>query len=69
MKIGKMSTGKLFLLISMFLEIVDNADENKFDEIFEKSMRNGVSYMQKKDFQINDFLENVDNLKNIAEEL
>ena len=69
MKIGKMSTGQLFLLISMFLEIVDSADENKFDEILEKSMRNGVSYMQKKDFQINDFLEDTENLKNIAEEL
>ena len=35
-------------------------------EILEKSMKNGVSYMQRKDFQINDFLENVDNLKNIS---
>ncbi len=53
----------------MFLEIVDSADENKFDEILEKSMINGVNYMQKKDFQINDFLEDVDNLKNIANSL
>lgn len=67
MKIGKISTGQLFLLINMFLEIVDSADENKFDDILEKSMRNSVAYMQKKDFQINDFLEDVDNLKNIAE--
>lgn len=69
MKIGKMSTGQLFLLINMFLEIVDSADENKFDEILEKSMRNGVNYMQKKDFAINDFLQDVDNLKNISDEL
>ena len=40
-----------------------------FDEILEKSVRNGVYYMQKKDFQINDLLENLDNLKNITEEL
>nr|WP_317360087.1 hypothetical protein [uncultured Tyzzerella sp.] len=69
MKIGKMSTGQLFLLISMFLEIVDSADEDKFDVILDKSMRNGVAYMQKKDFQINDFLQDIDNLKNIADEL
>ncbi len=69
MKIGKMSTGQLFLLISMFLEIVDSADEDKFDAILDKSMRNGVAYMQKKDFQVNDFLQDVDNLKNIANEL
>ena len=69
MKIGKMSTGQLFLLISMFLEIVDSADEDKFDAILDKSMRNGVNYMQKKDFQVNDFLQDIDNLKNIADEL
>ncbi len=69
MKIGKINTGQLFLLINMFLKIIDEADEDKFDEILEKSMRNGVNYMQKKDFQINDFLQDVDNLKNIADEL
>ena len=69
MKIGKMSTGQLFLLISMFLEIVDSADEGKPDAIIDKSMRNGVAYMQKKDFQVNDFLQDIDNLKNIADEL
>lgn len=69
MKIGKMSTGQLFLLINMFLEIVDSADENKFDEILEKSMRNGVNYMQKKDFAINDFLQDTDNLKVVSENL
>lgn len=69
MKIGKINTEQLFLLINMFLKIIDEADENKFDEILEKSMRNGVNYMQKKDFQINDFLEDVDNLKNISNNL
>ena len=69
MKIGKMSTGQLFLLINLFLQIVDSGDEDKFDEILEKSMRNGVNYMQKKDFQVNDFLQDVYNLKNISTEL
>lgn len=69
MKIGKISSGQLFLLISMFLEIVDAADEDKFDVILEKSMRNGINYMQKKDFVINDFLNDTDNLKNIADNL
>ena len=69
MKIGKMSTGQLFLLINLFLQIVDSGDEDKFDEILEKSMRNGVNYMQKKDFQVNDFLQDIYNLKNISTEL
>ena len=69
MKIGKISSGQLFLLISMFLEIVDVADEDKFDVILEKSMRNGINYMQKKDFVINDFLNDIHNLKNIADNL
>ena len=69
MKIGKISSGQLFLLISMFLEIIDAADEDKFDVILEKSMRNGINYMQKKDFVINDFLNDTDNLKNIADNL
>ena len=53
----------------MFLKIIDESDENKFDEILEKSMRNGVNYMQKKDFAINDFLQDIDNLKNISRRL
>lgn len=69
MKIGKISSGQLFLLINMFLEIVDNADEDKFDLILEKSMRNGVDYMQKKDFIINEYLEDINNLKNISNTL
>ena len=69
MKIGKISLGQLFLLINMFLEIVDNADEDKFDLILEKSMRNGVDYMQKKYFMINEYLEDINNLKNISNTL
>ncbi len=69
MKIGKISSGQLFLLISMFLEIVDAVDEDKFNVILEKSMRNGINYMQKKDFAINDFLNDTPNLKNIADNL
>ena len=69
MKIGKISSGQLFLPINMFLEIVDNSDEDKFDLISEQSMRNGVDYMQKKDFMINEYLEDINNLKNISNTL
>ena len=69
MKIGKMSTGQLFLLINMFLRMIDEAEEDRFDELLEMSIRNGINYMQKKDFQINDFLQDVDNLKNISNNL
>ncbi len=69
MKIGKMSTGQLFLLINMFLRMIDEAEEDRFDELLEMSIRNGINYMQKKDFQINDFLQDTENLKNISEKL
>ena len=69
MKIGKMSTGQLSLLINMFLRMIDEAEEDRFDELLEMSIRNGINYMQKKDFQINDFLQDVDNLKNISNNL
>lgn len=69
MKIGKINCGQLFLLISMFLEIIDRADEDKFDILLEKSMTNGINYMQKKDFEVNSFLENKNTLKNIANNL
>ena len=39
MKIGKRSTGQLFLLINLFLQIVDSSDEDKFDDILERSMK------------------------------
>ena len=69
MKIGKMSTGQLFLLINMFLRMIDEAEEDRFDELLEMSIRNGINYMQKKDFQINDFLQDTENLKNISKDL
>ena len=69
MKIGKMSTGQLFLLINMFLRMIDEAEEDRFDDLLEMSIRNGINYMQKKDFQINDFLQDTENLKNISKDL
>ena len=69
MKIGKMSTGQIFLLINMFLRMIDEAEEDRFDELLEMSIRNGINYMQKKDFQINDFLQDTENLKNISKDL
>ena len=69
MKIGKMSTGQLFLLINMFLRMIDEAEEDRFDELLEMSIRNGINYMKKKDFQINDFLQDTENLKNISKDL
>ena len=43
MKIGKMSTGQLFLLINLFLQIVDSTDEDKFDEVLEN-----ILYVEKR---------------------
>ncbi len=68
-KMSTLNCGQLFLLISMFLEIVDTNDEDKFDEILNKSMKNGIDYMQKQDFKINDFLQDIDELKHIANKL
>ena len=69
MKIGKISSGQLFLLINMFLRMIDISDEDRFDEILSQSISNGIDYMQKKDFAINPFLEDTENLKNISNRL
>ena len=69
MKIGKISSGQLFLLINMFLIMIDISDEDRFDEILSNSISNGIDYMQKKDFAIDTFLEDIQNLKNIADKL
>lgn len=68
-KIGKINCGQLFLLISMFLEIVEEDSHEKFDNILKKSMYNGIDYMQKQDYQINDFLRDIEQLKNISNKL
>ena len=68
-KIGKINCGQLFLLISMFLEIVAEDSHEKFDNILKKSMYNGIDYMQKQDYQINDFLRDIEQLKNISNKL
>lgn len=69
MKIGKIPSGQLFLLINMFLIMIDISDEDRFDEILSNSISNGIDYMQKKDFAIDTFLEDIQNLKNIADKL
>ena len=43
-----MSTRQLFLFFNLFLQIVDSVDKNKFDDILEKSMINGINYMKKR---------------------
>lgn len=68
-KLGKINCGQLFLLISMFLEIVAEDSHEKFDTILKKSMYNGIDYMQKQDYQINDFLRDTEQLKNISNKL
>ena len=68
-KMSALNCGQLFLLINMLLKIINEDDENKFDEILEKSMKNGIDYIQKQDFKINDFLQNTDDLKYIANKL
>lgn len=68
-KIGKINCGQLFLLISMFLEIVAEDSHEKFDTILKKSMYNGIDYMQKQDYQINDFLRDTEQLKDISNKL
>ncbi|MFR4987042.1 MAG: hypothetical protein ACLUCH_06560 [Lachnospirales bacterium] len=68
-KIGALNCGQLFLLINMFLEIIDTNDEVTFDKILEKSMENGIDYLEKPDFKVNSFLKDSDELKNIARKL
>ncbi|MFI3238749.1 MAG: hypothetical protein R3Y47_12125 [Lachnospiraceae bacterium] len=64
MKTGKVSSSAFFLLLHTTLCMWENVSRDEANELLERIIRSGVDYMQLKDFKINDFLYDTDNLQN-----
>ena len=69
MKVGKINGAMFFLLIKVLLNLANEGSEDDFDQMLSEAVKLGVDYMQKKDFQINSFLEDTGNLRNTADKL
>ena len=69
MKIGKINGAIFFLLIKVLMNLANEGSEDDFDQMLSEAVKLGVDYMQKKDFQINSFLQDTSNLRELAEKL
>lgn len=69
MKSGKINAAAFFLLVKVLMNVAHKGTEDQFDQMLNEAIKLGVDYMQKKDFQINSFLYDTDNLRRLAEEL
>ena len=69
MKSGKIAAASFYLLIKVLMNLAHNGTEDQFDQLLNEAVTLGVDYMQKKDFQINSFLQDTDNLRALAKKL
>ncbi|MBD5480350.1 MAG: hypothetical protein HDR14_13880 [Lachnospiraceae bacterium] len=69
MKVGKVSGAMFFLLLKVLMSLAAEGSEDNFDCMLTEAVKLGVDYMQKKDFQINSFLEDTGNLRKLADRL
>ena len=69
MKSGKIDAAAFFLLIKVLMNMAHDGTEDEFDQMLNEAVTLGVDYMQKKDFQINSFLQDTDNLRGLADKL
>lgn len=69
MKSGKVDAAAFFLLIKVLMNVANEGTEDQFDQMLNEAITLGVDYMQKKDFQINSFLQDTDNLRHLADKL
>lgn len=69
MKSGKIDAAGFYLLIKVLMNLAHEGTEDQFDQMLNEAISLGVDYMQKKDFQINSFLQDSDNLRRLADKL
>ena len=62
MKIGKVNGAMFFLLVKVLINLSSDGSREEFTQMLSDAVALGVDYMQKKDFQINSFLYDTDNL-------
>ena len=51
------------------MNLANEGSEDDFDQMLSEAVKLGVDYMQRKDFQINSFLQDTANLRELAEKL
>ena len=69
MKSGKMDAAAFFLLIKVLMNVAHDGTQDEFDQMLNEAVTLGVDYMQRKDFQINSFLQDTDHLRSFADKL
>lgn len=69
MKSGKIDAAGFYLLIKVLMNVAHDGTEDQFDQMLNEAVTLGVDYMQKKDVQINSFLQDTDNLRRLADKL
>ncbi len=69
MKIGKINGAMFFLLVKVLMNLANDGSDDRFDQMLTEAVSLGVDYMQKKDFQINSFLQDTDNLRELSKKL
>ncbi len=69
MKSGKLSSAEFFLMMKILMFMWNEEDNKDFDQMLKESVSLGIDYMQKKDFQVNGFLEDIYGLKSSAHAL
>lgn len=69
MKIGKISAGLYYLILKLLLKQYGSTHSQSLKELATETRKMGVKYMQMKDFQINDYLEDDDMILTDADRL
>lgn len=69
MKTGKINAAMFFLLIKVLTDLSGGDGGQEFEQMVSDAVGLGVSYMQKKDSQINSFLYDTENLMRMADRM
>ena len=69
MKTGKVDAATFFLLLKVLINMAHEGTEEQFEQMLNEAVTLGVDYMQKKDFQINSFLQDSAYLRKLADKL
>lgn len=69
MKTGKVDAAAFFLLLKVLINMAHEGTEEQFEQMLNEAVTLGVDYMQKKDFQINSFLQDSAYLRKLADKL
>lgn len=69
MKTGKVNAAAFFLLVKVLMSFSSEGSELAFEQMLSDAVGLGVDYMQKKDFQINAFLQDAGHLQDLAQNL